>query len=220
MLTSEQFIEKIEQILNYYNLSASLFAEKIGVQRSSLSHLLSGRNKPSLDFVIKIVEEFPEVDLYWFLFNQGSFPKEEKKENPITENRIFEKKYFENSNNEISSREIMPLNLFDNEQEEAIFENKSQNNSLITNSPITNSLFQESNKPNNSLDNISNHKVVDIFEDKKTEFHNSTPTNIIDSNINSEKKPNFSTPELKINPKIKKLILIYEDGFFEEYNYR
>ena len=83
MLTSEQFIEKIEQILNYYNLSASLFAEKIGVQRSSLSHLLSGRNKPSLDFVIKIVEEFPEVDLYWFLFNQGSFPKEEKNENPI-----------------------------------------------------------------------------------------------------------------------------------------
>ena len=77
MVTSEQFIEKIEHILNYYNLSASLFAEKIGVQRSSLSHLLSGRNKPSLDFVIKIVEEFPDVDLYWFLFNQGTFPKQE-----------------------------------------------------------------------------------------------------------------------------------------------
>ena len=62
-------------ILEYYNVSASAFADKIGVQRSSLSHLLSGRNKPSLDFVIKVVEEFSEVDLYWLLNGKGNFPK-------------------------------------------------------------------------------------------------------------------------------------------------
>jgi hypothetical protein len=39
-----------------------------------LSHLLSGRNKPSLDFILKIVDVFPDVDLYWIL-NGGSFPK-------------------------------------------------------------------------------------------------------------------------------------------------
>ena len=75
MLNMDDFIKRLELILEYYNLSASAFADKIGVQRSSLSHLLSGRNKPSLDFVIKVVEEFSEVDLYWLLNGKGNFPK-------------------------------------------------------------------------------------------------------------------------------------------------
>jgi hypothetical protein len=52
------------------------------VQRSSLSHLLSGRNKPSLDFILKILDVFPEVDLYWVLNGKGTFPKSES-ENTI-----------------------------------------------------------------------------------------------------------------------------------------
>lgn len=60
--------------MEYYQLSASAFADKIGVQRSSISHLLSGRNKPSLDFVLKVVKEFNEVELYWILNGKGKFP--------------------------------------------------------------------------------------------------------------------------------------------------
>lgn len=77
MLNSQDFVQKLELILSYYQLTASSFADKIGVQRSSISHLLSGRNKPGLEFVIKIVEYFPEVDLYWFLMDVGTFPKSE-----------------------------------------------------------------------------------------------------------------------------------------------
>ena len=55
MLNIDDFIKRLEKILDYYGLSASVFADKIGVQRSNLSHLLSGRNKPSLDFILKIV---------------------------------------------------------------------------------------------------------------------------------------------------------------------
>lgn len=61
--------------MKYYDLNASSFAEKIQVGRSSISHILSGRNKPSLDFVINIVNTFPEVDLYWLLNGTGTFPK-------------------------------------------------------------------------------------------------------------------------------------------------
>ena len=75
MVNTDDFIKRLESILDYYALSASGFADKIGVQRSSLSHLLSGRNKPSLDFIMKILEVFPEVDLYWILNGKGSFPK-------------------------------------------------------------------------------------------------------------------------------------------------
>ncbi|HHC78510.1 MAG TPA: XRE family transcriptional regulator, partial [Flavobacteriia bacterium] len=56
-------------------LSAAAFADKIGVQRSSISHLLSGRNKPSLDFVLKVLDVFNEVELYWLLNGKGTFPK-------------------------------------------------------------------------------------------------------------------------------------------------
>jgi transcriptional regulator with XRE-family HTH domain len=75
MVNIEDFIKRLEIILDYYSLNASSFADKIGVQRSSLSHLLSGRNKPSLDFILKILEVFPDVDLYWILNGKGTFPK-------------------------------------------------------------------------------------------------------------------------------------------------
>ena len=77
MVNIEDFIKRIESILEYYSLTASSFADKISVQRSSMSHLLSGRNKPSLDFIMKLVEEFPEVSLEWILNGKGSFPKDD-----------------------------------------------------------------------------------------------------------------------------------------------
>lgn len=78
MLNTDDFTFKLQKILDYYGLTASAFADKIGVQRSSLSHLLSGRNKPSLEFVLKITEVFKEVDLYWLLQGKGEFPKNEE----------------------------------------------------------------------------------------------------------------------------------------------
>lgn len=74
MVNSSEFIVRLEKILQYYEFSAAAFADKIGVQRSSISHLLSGRNKPSLEFVLKVVQSFPEVNLYWLLKGKGSFP--------------------------------------------------------------------------------------------------------------------------------------------------
>lgn len=79
MINNEEFAKRLKKVLEYYQLSASAFAEKIGVQRSSISHLLSGRNKPSLDFILKVLHNFDEVELYWLLNGKGSFPKKDKK---------------------------------------------------------------------------------------------------------------------------------------------
>lgn len=105
MQDTKDFIQKLEKILYYFQLSASAFADKIGVQRSSLSHLLSGRNKPSLEFVIKITEAFPEVDLYWFLLNKGNFPKSNSTENNLISEEIPTKKNDEISKPEVSKPE-------------------------------------------------------------------------------------------------------------------
>lgn len=90
MVNTDDFIKRLELLLDYYSLNASAFADKIGVQRSSLSHLLSGRNKPSLDFILKILEVFPDVDLYWILNGKGNFPKnsDEKRTEIIAEKII------------------------------------------------------------------------------------------------------------------------------------
>ena len=60
---SKRFRIIAQTIFEYYGLTASLFADKINVQRSSISHLLSGRNKPSLDFILKVIENFPEASV-------------------------------------------------------------------------------------------------------------------------------------------------------------
>lgn len=63
--------EKIKQILDQKNISPSLFADEIGIQRSSVSHILAGRNKPSLDIVQKIVKRFPELGVNWILDDEA-----------------------------------------------------------------------------------------------------------------------------------------------------
>ena len=80
MINSEDFIKRLQKVIDYYGESASSFAEKIGVQRSSISHILSGRNKPSLDFILKVLSAFPEVDLYWLFNGKGEFPSNNKTE--------------------------------------------------------------------------------------------------------------------------------------------
>lgn len=76
MINTLDFAERLKTVMDYYQLTASSFAERIGVQPSSISHLLSGRNKPSLEFVLKLLDEFKDVELYWLLNGKGIFPKD------------------------------------------------------------------------------------------------------------------------------------------------
>ena len=80
MINSEDFAKRLDKVIDFYGETASSFAEKIGVQRSSISHILSGRNKPSLDFVLKILSVYPEVELYCILNGKGEFPSVPKTE--------------------------------------------------------------------------------------------------------------------------------------------
>lgn len=74
MVNSADFAKRLQIILDYYSLSATAFSEKIDFNRSTISHLLSGRNKPSLEFIMKVLQEFPEVEMYWLLNGKGNFP--------------------------------------------------------------------------------------------------------------------------------------------------
>lgn len=63
--------ERISKIIEYSELTPSEFADAVEVQRSSISHISSGRNKPSLDFLMKVKERFPELQWDWMINGQG-----------------------------------------------------------------------------------------------------------------------------------------------------
>lgn len=79
-------IDRIKKILKYYKLSSSKFADEIGIQRSSISHVLSGRNKPSLDFIQKILNTYSEVNSDWLLMGIGKLNKEESESQNLFDN--------------------------------------------------------------------------------------------------------------------------------------
>lgn len=80
--------ERIEKIIEHSKLSNSEFADTIEVPRSSISHIISGRNKPSLDFLIKIKNEFPTFNWDWMIYGEGEM---EKSEQEVVDKNIVEK---------------------------------------------------------------------------------------------------------------------------------
>ncbi len=105
--------ERIIEFLRAENKSSAQMAEEIGVQPSGISHILSGRNKPSLDFVLKMLEKYQFLSTEWLLFGRGDIYKEHSMQELFTE--AEDKKpekvnsvaglFDQSSENEIKSRE-------------------------------------------------------------------------------------------------------------------
>jgi len=62
-----ELIDRFKYLMKLNNLTASAFADQIGVQRSRVSHILSGRNKPSLEFIQKVLDTYPKVSADWLI---------------------------------------------------------------------------------------------------------------------------------------------------------
>lgn len=102
----EGFNKRLSFIFEKFSLNASTFADKIGVQRSSMSHILSGRNKPSLDFILKTYEAFPQINLNWLAIGEGPFLKADIASISNSKNDFEFNKEINNDQNEISNLEL------------------------------------------------------------------------------------------------------------------
>ena len=65
---------RLKKWMEFEALKPSELADKINVNRATISHILSGRNKPSLDFILKVTKAFSDVDIYWLLNGKGHYP--------------------------------------------------------------------------------------------------------------------------------------------------
>jgi transcriptional regulator with XRE-family HTH domain len=68
----KSFSERISLVLQHYNLQPKDLAEKCGVQRSAISHLINGRNRPSVTFLSSLSDNYPELDTRWLLHGKGA----------------------------------------------------------------------------------------------------------------------------------------------------
>jgi transcriptional regulator with XRE-family HTH domain len=92
--------ERIIQFLRDMNLTSTKFADEIGVQRSSISHILSGRNKPSFDFIEKMLIAYPDVDAQWLITGKGNML--------INQPSLFNQNSIPNQNNLSSGESNIP----------------------------------------------------------------------------------------------------------------
>ncbi|MDD4823314.1 MAG: helix-turn-helix domain-containing protein [Bacteroidales bacterium] len=86
--------KRIEKFMEKEHLTASKLAEIAKIQRSAMSHILSGRNRPSLDIALKILEAFPTLNSDWLIRGIGSMYKEETQNASLFPNTGFESELF------------------------------------------------------------------------------------------------------------------------------
>ncbi len=76
--------KRLQFIIASHQLSASSFADRIGVQRSNVSHVLNGRNKPSFEFILKVIQAFPKVSAHWLMTGEQKVDFNQETKIPTT----------------------------------------------------------------------------------------------------------------------------------------
>lgn len=136
-------IERLNTLLKYLKLTSSQFADEIGVQRSSVSHVMSGRNKPGFDFIRKIITKFPEISADWLITGDGEM---------LREKRIREYDMFESG---------------EGKKQEPEKEHK------VRESAVNNSILQDSeNKTREENKKKQIERIIIIYKDKSFEEYN------------------------------------------------
>lgn len=86
----------LQELMDRLNVNAAQFAETVGVQRSSISHFLSGRNNPSLDVLRKILMAYPQINAQWLVSGEGNMMRSDdstsnidNQDSSVVENDLF-----------------------------------------------------------------------------------------------------------------------------------
>ena len=170
--------DRIAHIIRAKNLTASEFATLLGVQPSGVSHILSGRNNPSLDFIKRIKECFPEYNLDWLVFGNG--PMTGSDPHPISHS------LFDNT---------LPI---EPEEPDSLPSIESTPSSVIP-------------TPDNLSGTLFDMNLSDTPSD-----------NQLNTSLSSHENETMDTPTASAEPpmpqpRVKSILVLYEDGTFDTY---
>jgi len=182
--------DRISLLIKAKNLTAAQFADEIGVQKSSISHILSGRNNASLDFIQKILLCYPEVSMEWILFGKGPIFRSAEAAANLNNDQHF---------STVHTQGLPPVDLFSDltTDKPAVFRTE---NDLIS---------QADQDENVKPEEKENH---DLSPEKETTVTNSEIQNGISENkiVRPENKNNSTKSIFKI-------VEFYSDNTYKEY---
>lgn len=192
--------DRIKKIQEYSGLSLGVFASRTGIKAASLSHILNGRNNPSLDVVMKIHETFPEVSWEWMLYGTGSMLKGGNVDDV--------------ENKQVESNITPSLN--------------QTNRTIFDNDPVKEEEDDELELEDDSEDVVDNNiadvdvpKTVERAPSNLTETienQQKSETEIIDSFLKSDTFKCILEAQSKTKEKsVKKIIVLYDDESYAEY---
>ena len=164
---------RVQKIINYSELSSSEFADEIGVQRSNISHVLSGRNKPSLDFLMKIKDRFPEIQWEWLIEGKGAMISSENEAASTPSSYLLEESKINDDEPIITGLFSIPSQEMDEntkqEEEKSEISKPIQYNNIVENTPeiSENKSIPEVETPSEKGNSIK--KIVFFYENGKFE---------------------------------------------------
>ncbi|MEG0517438.1 MAG: helix-turn-helix transcriptional regulator [Bacteroidales bacterium] len=216
---------RLQQFLDLENLTPARLADMLGVQRSGLSHILSGRNKPGYEFINKLLVKFPAISADWLLTGKGKPYKEmnnfegaqKTPETPLSLNQPFQNKPQPNqqyNNQQLINQQYNTKQLINQQQF------GQQYNNPLSDQPI----LDKNDILEDSQNNFSDDTLFSSVNIKKAaeEKHSIAHDNQLNTSINTisqlnENQINISKQELVRKKKsVKRVIIYYSDGSFEE----
>lgn len=188
---------RLQQFLEIENLTPARLADMLGVQRSGMSHILSGRNKPGYDFIYKLLTKFPALSADWFITGKGKPYKEMNTLSPAGyKNSDFYRE--ENGSRSVGNQEKNPLINQLNSRE-----NENLHNSILSAEAITG--FSTERADSNETENNG------YLFDNDGINSNKEAQQLHEIQINGSKKA-----DVHKNRSVKRVIIFYSDGTFDE----
>ena len=195
--------DRIKKIQEYSGLSLGVFASRTGIKSASLSHILNGRNNPSLDVMMKIHETFPEISWEWMLYGTG--PMLNGGNDNTVENKQVEPNFAASpaqTNRTIFDNDPLDSDKGDLEVVNEIDDTDNDSDTNMDEENVTQSMESAPSK----------------IEEKNVVFQKSE-TEIIDSFLKSDTFKSILDAHSKAKEKsVKKIIVLYEDETFAEYS--
>lgn len=207
-------VDRIKKVMEYEQMSSTTFADTIGINRSGLTHIFSGRNQPSLDVAKKILTTFPEISTEWLIMGVGEMlqtpPVSEK--NPVKEIPVS-------------------VSMVDNMQQTDLFSAMMDMADTVTGAetnPVSKSVSPDK-APAPEMEPVINEPVVEISSEEETvkdEISDSKPAKlpltrqrpkIQDSHIPVRESKREKISNSQADKKIAKIIFFYDDKSFDVY---
>lgn len=223
--------DRIKKLIVEYDLTPSKFAELLGVQPSSISHLLSGRNNPSFDFITRVLSNFPKVNPDWLILGEGAIFRSNKDANnsiEVSEKQDITPPYINENNKATSTSSVVENTLHQSDYDSTKSELKL--NSTVLPSKTTEqttvsttaerTLFNEVNKPSAELNPtesaVSSNENLTPENNVKT---SSQPQQPVENGSSSSAQSVIASDLMKLhNTKtIETIVIFYADGTFKYY---